>query len=98
MLLFAVAHIVTGCSDFLAEENKVDIEKEGFLTTTEQAETVLFGIYQTTTADAMYGYYLSFYFSMGTDCEQATCKCLPDNTVGSTAGLAVSLHRYLSCQ
>ena len=101
MLLFAVAHIVTGCSDFLAEENKVDIEKEGFLTTTDQAETVLFGIYQTTTADAMYGYYLSFYFSMGTDCEQAegnttnNWRMLPANAYPTTQSEVQQAWQYL---
>ena len=101
MLLFAATHVVTGCSDFLTEENKVDIEKEGFLTTTEQAETVLFGIYQTTTADAMYGYYLSFYFSMGTDCEQAegnttnNWRMLPANAYPTTQSEVQQAWQYL---
>ena len=101
ILLLAAAHFVTGCSDFLKEENKVDIEKEGFLTTPEQAETVLYGIYQTTTADAMYGYYLSFYFSMGTDCEQAegnttnNWRMLPANAYPTTQSEVQQAWQYL---
>lgn len=101
ILLLTALHVVTGCSDFLSEENKVDIEKEGFLTTTEQAETVLFGIYQTTTADALYGYYLSFYFSMGTDCEQAegnttnNWRLLPSNAYPTTQSEVQQAWQYL---
>lgn len=101
ILFFTIAHIVTGCSDFLTEENKVDIEKDGFLTTPEQAETVLYGIYQTTTADAMYGYYLSFYFSMGTDCEQAegnttnNWRIVPANAYPTTQSEVQQVWQYL---
>lgn len=65
VFLFAAA----SCSDYLQEENKVDIDKNGFLNDAAQVETVLYGIYQTTTAGSMYGYYQSFYFAIGTDCE-----------------------------
>ena len=101
ILFFTIVHIVTGCSDFLTEENKVDIEKDGFLTTPEQAETVLYGIYQTTTADAMYGYYLSFYFSMGTDCEQAegnttnNWRIVPANAYPTTQSEVQQVWQYL---
>ena len=101
ILLFAAVHFVTGCSDFLTEENKVDIEKDGFLTTPEQAETVLYGIYQTTTANALYGYYLSFYFSMGTDCEQAegnttnNWRMLPANAYPTTQSEVQQAWQYL---
>ncbi len=101
ILLLAAVHIVTGCSDFLTEENKVDVEKEGALNTPEQAETVLYGIYQTTTADAMYGYYLSFYFSMGTDCEQAegnttnNWRMLPANAYPTTQSEVQQAWQYL---
>lgn len=100
-ILLLASVFTTGCSDFLKEENKVDIEKEGFLTTPEQAETVLYGIYQTTTADAMYGYYLSFYFSMGTDCEQAegnttnNWRILPANAYPTTQSEVQQAWQYL---
>lgn len=71
ILMSIIGYSVTGCSDYLKEENNVDIEKDGFLVDATQAETVLYGVYQTTTAGALYGYYLSFYFNLGTDCEQA---------------------------
>lgn len=101
ILLFAIAHIATGCSDFLKEENKVDVEKDGFLTTPERAETVLYGIYQTTTADALYGYYLSFYFSLGSDCEQAegntinNWRMLPTNAYPTTQSEVQQAWQYL---
>lgn len=100
-ILLLASVIVTGCSDFLKEENRVDIEKDGFLTTPEQAETVLFGIYQTTTANALYGYYLSFYFSMGTDCEQAegnttnNWRMLPSNAYPTTQSEVQEAWQYL---
>ena len=58
------------CSDFLVEDDKVDIVKDNFLNNADEAETVLLGVYQATIGDAMYSMNLSFYFNMGTDCEQ----------------------------
>lgn len=66
----ALLFSATSCSDFLVEEDKVDIEKDNFLNNADEAETVLLGVYQATIGDAMYSMNLSFYFNMGTDCEQ----------------------------
>lgn len=70
ILLGALCLTNVSCSDFLTEEDKVDIEKSDFLNSADEAETVLLGVYQATIGDAMYGMNLSFYFNMGTDCEQ----------------------------
>lgn len=70
ILLGALCLTNVSCSDFLTEEDKVDIEKNDFLNSADEAETVLLGVYQATIGDAMYGMNLSFYFNMGTDCEQ----------------------------
>ena len=35
-----------------------------------EAQDVLLGVYRSTVEDAMYGYHLSIYFSMGTDISQ----------------------------
>lgn len=36
----------------------------------KEAQDVLLGVYRSTVEDAMYGYHLSIYFSMGTDISQ----------------------------
>ena len=101
ILMSIIGYFFTGCTDYLKEENKVDIEKEGFLVDATQAETVLYGVYQTTTAGALYGYYLSFYFSLGTDCEQAegnntnSWRILPTNAYPTTQVEVQDAWRYL---
>ena len=70
ILLGAACLMSVSCSDFLDEKNKVDIDKNKFMNSPEQAESVLLGVYQSGISDGMYSMNLSFYLSMGTDCEQ----------------------------
>lgn len=60
----------TSCSNFLEEEDKVEVEKKNYLTNADEAQNVLLGVYRTNVREAMYGRYLSIHFSLGTDMEQ----------------------------
>lgn len=70
ILLGATCLMSVACSDFLTEEDRIDIDKNEYLNNAEEAESVLLGIYQSTISDAMYAMNLSFYLNLGTDCEQ----------------------------
>ncbi len=54
-----------GCS--LDEKNFTEIEKSTYMTTPEEAQTVLLGVYRNMQNDAMYSMNLSLYFTLGTD-------------------------------
>ena len=54
----------------LEEEISTEVEKKNYLNDASEAQNVLLGIYLTNVRDAMYGYNMSIYFSMGTDISQ----------------------------
>lgn len=101
ILISVFVFAVASCSDYLQEENKVDIDKNGFLNDAAQVETVLYGVYQTTTAAPMYGWYQSFYFGIGTDCEYIndngidTWRTVPANAYPTTQSEIQDAWRYL---
>lgn len=65
-ILIAISlSVLTACS--LAEISYTEIEKDKYINNATEALTVLNGIYRDMTADAMYGYYLSLYFTLPTD-------------------------------
>ena len=51
----------------LEEETRTEVEKKNYMNNAEEAKDVLLGVYRTNTLDAMYGYYLSILFNLGTD-------------------------------
>ena len=54
----------------LEEETRTEVEKKNYMNNAEEAKDVLLGVYRTNTLDAMYGYYLSILFNLGTDISQ----------------------------
>ena len=54
----------------LEEESSTEVEKDKYMNDAKEAQDVLLGVYRSTVEDAMYGYHLSIYFSMGTDISQ----------------------------
>ena len=66
-ILFSIFAIIlaSGCS--LKEHSFTEIEKDSYFKDAQQAQTVLLGLYRDLTPDAMYGYHLSLYFTLGTD-------------------------------
>lgn len=58
---------VLSASCSLDETNYMEIEKSGYMRNAAEAETVLLGVYHNLVSDAMYGYHLSLYFTLGTD-------------------------------
>lgn len=56
---------VLSCS--LKETNYVEVEKDKYINDAVEAESVLLGIYRNMISDGMYGYYLSLFFTLGTD-------------------------------
>ena len=101
ILMSVIGYSFTGCSDYLKEENSVDIEKGDFLKDAAQVESVLYGIYQTTTNRGMYGYNLSFFFDMGNDCSQVegnetpNWRILPTNAYPTTQAEVQESWQYL---
>lgn len=99
MSVFGLA--ATGCSDYLQERSETDIDKNGFLNDAAQVETVLYGIYQATTANATYGNHLSFYFGISTDCEYIndnsldSWRLVPSNAYPTTQVEIQDAWRYL---
>lgn len=70
ILLGTVCLMSVGCSDFLTEDDRIDVDKNEYLNNAAEVESVLLGVYQSTINEAMYSMNLSFYLNMGTDCEQ----------------------------
>ena len=74
----------------LEEEISTEVEKENYLNDASEAQNVLLGIYLTNVRDAMYGYNMSIYFSMGTDISQVegstteNFRILPTNAYPTT--------------
>lgn len=90
-ILFAAAcpaAVTTSCS--LDEVDYVDVEKDDYMNSSDEAEDVLLGVYQAGAVDATYGMNLSFYLSMGTDCEQVegstteNFRIVPTNAYSAT--------------
>ena len=75
----ALCLLPASCS--LEEESSTEVEKDKYMNDAKEAQDVLLGVYRSTVEDAMYGYHLSIYFSMGTDISQVegstTENCLP---------------------
>ena len=59
------ALILGSCS--LDEKSFTEKEKHEFMRNAAEAETVLLGVYENLTEDAMYGFHMSLYFTLGTD-------------------------------
>lgn len=57
--------ILNSCS--LDEVSYTEKEKHEYMRNAAEAETVLLGVYENLTEEAMYGYHLSLYFTLGTD-------------------------------
>lgn len=74
----------------LEEEISTEVEKKNYLNDASEAQNVLLGIYLTNVRDAMYGYNMSIYFSMGTDISQVegstteNFRILPTNAYPTT--------------
>lgn len=89
-ILFCIFAIIlaSGCS--LKEHSFTEIEKDAYFKDAQQAQTVLFGLYRDLTPDAMYGYHLSLYFTLGTDEAKVTGNTIenyrnvPSNAYTST--------------
>lgn len=64
----ALCLLPASCS--LEEESSTEVEKDKYMNDAKEAQDVLLGVYRSTVEDAMYGYHLSIYFSMGTDISQ----------------------------
>ena len=77
----ALCLLPASCS--LEEESSTEVEKDKYMNDAKEAQDVLLGVYRSTVEDAMYGYHLSIYFSMGTDISQVEVQpktsayCLP---------------------
>ncbi len=71
-ILFAgsVGAAFTSCSDFLEEQDKVEIEKKDYLKDADEAQNVLLGVYRTNVQESLYGRHLSILLNVGTDMEQ----------------------------
>ena len=86
--LSAMCLLPAACS--LEEEISTEVEKENYLNDAGEAQNVLLGIYLTNVRDAMYGYNMSIYFSMGTDIAQVegstteNFRILPTNAYPTT--------------
>lgn len=61
----ALCLLPASCS--LEEESSTEVEKDKYMNDAKEAQDVLLGVYRSTVEDAMYGYHLSIYFSMGVD-------------------------------
>lgn len=92
MILLAGASMfsLASCSDFLDEQSRIEVEKENYMNTAQEAENVLLGVYKTNSTEALYGYHLSILFNMGTDMEQVegsdntNYRIIPTNSFPST--------------
>ena len=99
----ALCLLPASCS--LEEESSTEVEKDKYMNDAKEAQDVLLGVYRSTVEDAMYGYHLSIYFSMGTDISQVegsnrklphtAYQCLPYFTGRSTEHMGCTLLRYL---
>ena len=91
----------------LEEETRTEVEKKNYMNNAEEAKDVLLGVYRTNTLDAMYGYYLSILFNLGTDISQVegsgneNFRIIPTNSFPTTqsevqqtwAALYTGIHR-----
>ena len=74
----------------LEEETRTEVEKKNYMNNAEEAKDVLLGVYRTNTLDAMYGYYLSILFNLGTDISQVegsgneNFRIIPTNSFPTT--------------
>ena len=72
------------------EETRTEVEKKNYMNNAEEAKDVLLGVYRTNTLDAMYGYYLSILFNLGTDISQVegsgneNFRIIPTNSFPTT--------------
>jgi len=85
--------LFSSCSDFLKEENWVDVEKSKFYNNAQEAETVLLGAYRNLVTEGAYGYHLSILFNLGTDLSQvndpgnsSSWRMAAHNSFNSTLG------------
>lgn len=67
-ILSAALVFLTSCS--LTEESKVEMEMGKYVRNAAEAEQVLLGVYQSMTAQSLWGYHLSLLFPLGTDLAQ----------------------------
>lgn len=82
----ALCLLPASCS--LEEESSTEVEKDKYMNDAKEAQDVLLGVYRSTVEDAMYGYHLSIYFSMGTDISQ-----VEGSTTENFRSLCKSLHK-----
>ena len=88
ILAFTAVVFVSGCS--LKEKSYTEMEKDSYMKNAKQAQSVLLGIYRDMCVDAMYGYHLSLYFTLGTDEAKVTGNSIenfrnvPSNAYTST--------------
>lgn len=74
----------------LEEETRTEVEKKNYMNNAEEAKDVLLGVYRTNTLDAMYRYYLSILFNLGTDISQVegsgneNFRIIPTNSFPTT--------------
>lgn len=58
---------LSSCSDMLAEESAVEVDKSKYMNNASEAETVLLGVYRNMVTDALYSYNLSILFNITND-------------------------------
>ena len=61
---------LSSCSDMLAEESAVEVDKSKYMNNASEAETVLLGVYRNMVTDALYSYNLSILFNITNDIAQ----------------------------
>ena len=89
-ILFGIIAIILAAGCSLKEHSFTEVEKDAYLKDAKQAQTVLLGLYRDLTSDAMYGYHLSLYFTLGTDEAKVTGNSIenfrnvPSNAYTST--------------
>lgn len=82
--------ILSACSDFLKEESRTEIEKQDFMNTASEAETVLLGSYRSLIEEGTYALNLSIIFPLGTDIAQVeghtteNWRIVPTNAFSAT--------------
>jgi hypothetical protein len=69
VLLLSVGFF-SSCSDLLDEKAQSQVDKNKFMNSASEAETVLLGVYRSMVSDNLYGYNLSLLFPLSTDIAQ----------------------------
>lgn len=72
MIIAAVAAsaLMTASCDFLNEKSYMEMEKDKYMNTPEEAESVLLGVYRNLGREASYSYHQSILLNLGTDISQ----------------------------